>query len=405
MSKRTSGGGLDDAVNMDVMMDNMTDVVGTLLMVLIIVQLKVNNTINDIQSKLPEVTQQQVEDVQKTAAEQKKQVELAKAELTKTPPVDKQMVVQIKAKQDDIKHYETTLSKSNVNLLDLEKLEKQLEEKRKQVDAEKMAVAKLIDEREMLKGLLDQKPVTEEPPAKIVRMPAAREIPAEAQLIRVLCANGKVYLIDPSLMKKITMYAFNKSKLSLIHTRGPVAQGKDNNIYDHEKTAALLNKRSLGNVNFDLTFPVIRTQERLRMEIRPKPSAGEAPQDLGSTGSEFVRFLRVMKTNPRGVCWFLVFKDSFETYLAAREVCDKIGVPAGWEMYGSPFQIETLYDFKVNLLEKPAPQPQCRRDSRAEEDDRLTTQARRASEGITSQARRASEGITSVEFSLANASG
>src|SRR5688500_7038172 len=41
MSKRKMEGGIEDAINMDVMMDNMTDVVGTLLLVLIIVQLKV----------------------------------------------------------------------------------------------------------------------------------------------------------------------------------------------------------------------------------------------------------------------------------------------------------------------------------------------------------------------------
>ncbi|MDX1944660.1 MAG: hypothetical protein SFU86_04570 [Pirellulaceae bacterium] len=355
MSKRSPDGGLDDAVNMDVMMDNMTDVVGTLLMVLIIVQLKVNNTINDIQSKLPEVTQQQVEAVQQNAAEQKKQVELAKAELAKKPPVDKQIVAQIQTQQDNIKHYETTLSKSTVNLLDIEKLEKQLEEKRKQVQVEKMAMAKLIDEREMLKGLLDQKPVTEEPPAKVVRMPAAREIPAEAQLVRILCANGRVYLIDTALMKKIALYQFNKSRQALVHTAGPITGGKDTSIYDHEKTAALLNKRKLGNVSFDLNFPVVRTSDRLRMEIKPKPSAGETIPELAANNSQFSNFLRVLKRNPKGVAWFLVHKDSFETYLAAREVCDGIGVPAGWEMTGNPFLTEVIYDFKVNQLEKPPP--------------------------------------------------
>ena len=68
MSKRRLEGDLDDAVNMDVMMDNMTDVVGTLLMVLIIVQLKVNNTIDDIQSNLPKVTVAQVAEVKQRVA-------------------------------------------------------------------------------------------------------------------------------------------------------------------------------------------------------------------------------------------------------------------------------------------------------------------------------------------------
>jgi hypothetical protein len=65
--------------------------------------------------------------------------------------------------------------------------------------------------------------------------------------------------------------------------------------------------------------------------------------------------VRSVKRNPKGVVWFLVHPDSFETYLAARELCDQVGVPAGWEMWGAPFFIEYLTDFQVNRLEDPPP--------------------------------------------------
>ena len=46
---------LDESVNMDSMMDNMTNVVGTLLLVLIVVQLKIGMTANQIEESLANV--------------------------------------------------------------------------------------------------------------------------------------------------------------------------------------------------------------------------------------------------------------------------------------------------------------------------------------------------------------
>ena len=51
MAKR-SPANLDEGVNMDSMMDNMTNVVGTLLLVLIIVQMGVKNNADTVEEEL-----------------------------------------------------------------------------------------------------------------------------------------------------------------------------------------------------------------------------------------------------------------------------------------------------------------------------------------------------------------
>ena len=260
MSKRRLEGGLDEAINMDVMMDNMTDVVGTLLMVLIIVQLKVNISINNIQSNLPKVTQEQAEEMRERAADIEKSAAVA---------------------QEDLKRrHETTQEPNSVQILAVDELKAKLDERQKQIAAAKDEMTKLIDERERLKGLLDTTPVLEIPPAKIVRMPAAREIPEGAELVRVLVANGRVYYADMAFLKKQTLDAFYRGRNSLILTRGPASPDKDTNIYDHEKTAAFLTKRELGNREFKLEFPVIKTQNRIHMRIKPEPDAGESPEEF-----------------------------------------------------------------------------------------------------------------------------
>lgn len=57
---------LDESVNMDSMMDNMTNVVGTLLLVLIVVQLKIGMTANQIEESLANV---KAEDIAAAKAE------------------------------------------------------------------------------------------------------------------------------------------------------------------------------------------------------------------------------------------------------------------------------------------------------------------------------------------------
>jgi hypothetical protein len=352
--RRRNSDGLDEAVNMDVMMDNMTDVVGTLLMVLIIVQLKVNNTIDDIQSSLPKVTPEQVAAAQKATVELKKQVEQTEKQVVTFQPIDQRVYAEIAKKKENIRTYETTLKQNEVKLAAVDKLEKEIAEKKKLLAAAKAEAEKLLAEREKLQGLLETKEVTVVPPAKVVRMPAARDIPPGAELTRVLCANQEIYIVDTATLKKMALNAFSFQRKSLVRDIGSVVKGVDTTVYDHEKTAAALTKRKLGNTYFELAFPVVKTSDRIRMEIRPKEKTGEKAEDLGEFKSQFSTFLRAMKKNPKAVVWFAVYKDSLETYLAAREVCDRVGVPAGWQMTGSPFFVETLTEFKVNRLEEPS---------------------------------------------------
>lgn len=335
MSKRRLEGGLDEAINMDVMMDNMTDVVGTLLMVLIIVQLKVNVSIDNIQSNLPKVTQEQAAEAKQQAAAIEESVHVAQEELKRK--------------------FETTPQQNDVNLLALDELKAKLDERQKQIEAAKLELTTLLDEREKLKGLLENTPIPMPPPAKIVRMPAAREIPEGAELLRVLCCNGRIYNANTAYWKQEALEAFYKSRNSLILTRGPFSPDKDTNIYDHEKTANLLTKRGIGNREFRLEFPVVKTQNRIHMQIKPEPEGGESPEEFNSSKSKFIRSLRLAKRDPRAVIWFLVFNDSFETYLQARDLCDQVGVPAGWELNGSPWLAENLNEFETNVITPPPP--------------------------------------------------
>lgn len=67
MAKRSQN--LDEGINMDSMMDNMTNVVGTLLLVLIIVQMGVKSTADQVEEELANVTPQQVQQAKQQLAQ------------------------------------------------------------------------------------------------------------------------------------------------------------------------------------------------------------------------------------------------------------------------------------------------------------------------------------------------
>ena len=52
---------------------------------------------------------------------------------------------------------------------------------------------------------------------------------------------------------------------------------------------------------------------------------------------------------------FWVNPDSFNTYLLARKIADKAGVPAGWEVRWNKDYRVTIQDVEVRRLEEPPP--------------------------------------------------
>ena len=354
MRKGTGDSGLDDAVNMDVMMDNMTDVVGTLLMVLVIVQLQVNNTMNNIESSLPKVTQQEMQQAQREAEETREELAKLKQAVEAAEPVPELDEASLAQARADLRRFELTSDQDNATLMETDKLKEELAAKQKLVDAEKQAVALLLDERERLKALLDTTPIPKVQPAKVVRIPQAIEIPPTAVYVDVLCAHGGVYGCDLGALEDLVKKSLAANKSKLLRETANDAKGKGDLVFDHEKTLEFLNGQEIDTQYFVLKFPLYKTRDILRMEAHPKERAGEDPS---KRGSKFTKMLGDVKRSGNAVVWFRVMPDSFETYLQAREMCDRMSVPAGWELTNSPVFLKDIVGIQVNRLEEPPPPP------------------------------------------------
>ncbi len=182
------------------LMDTMTNVVGVLIIVLVMVGISIANAVKNILSDLPPVTPE----------EYQKMLEVVK-ELP-PPPADPKKIEEekklaeqkLKKAIEDLKTIDVSAVESQMKFMDLETFRKKLEDARKLRTAQKAAVDKLIAEVERLKALLDQTPVFKPDPPTYVRLPNPRPFPKDPNETRVLVASqGVLFLNEKEFIKPV----------------------------------------------------------------------------------------------------------------------------------------------------------------------------------------------------------
>ncbi len=335
---------------MDSMMDNMTNVVGTLLLVLIIVQMGVKNNADTVEEELAKVTPQQVQQA-------KQQLALAKTTAEKTGANQEAISQKAKSKQDDLRAFETTLEQKGIKVRDFETLQKDLIAKRDAEKSEKQVVAGLLGERDNLRATLDKTPAPKGPPPIDVRVPVAKAVPPGAFMYRVLCLSNKVYMISDFGWRTRVWTELEKEKNSLRHDK-PHPDGKTF-LFDHLNTVNWLNGKKYADEYVELRFPLNTnsTTDRVNMQILPRADGGETAEQVDDPDSNFRKTLVKLRANPKAVCWFWIHPTGVAAYHAAREQCSRYGIPAGWEFYGATSHSENLSQFVVNRFKEPPPPP------------------------------------------------
>jgi hypothetical protein len=258
-----------------------------------------------------------------------------------------------------------------VKLLDLDEIRQRLEASKNQRDAKKNGTDRLLAEIDKLKALLDATPVYKPPPPTVVRMPNPRPMPEKAVLQRFLVANGRVLYLNDDEFMKLVLAEIEKNEKSLINSEVPVKDAagavvmikdrfgkmvpRTKVILDQKKLAAHFDKLRIGTRELKLELVVTPTSARIPMRLTPSPEAGETTEQIKNPAAVFQRAMRKFKTEPDNVVWFLVYKDSVDTYLAAREIADQAGVPAGWELYATNYYQRPITAYEVDYTPPKAP--------------------------------------------------
>lgn len=367
MAKRRHGH--DEELPFVALMDTMTNVVGVLIIVLVMIGISLANSVSKILSELPPVTKEQLQ-------------KLLKEVVDKTPKEDpkkidedtKKLEQDLKKNLEALKSMDLSAEKQNVKLMDLDALRKQLDERKKERDVKKADVEKQLAELDKLKALLDTTPVYTPPPATIVKLPNPRPMPQNAVIQRFLVANGRInYLNDEEYLKLVTKQIETNMK-TLINREeriktatGAPAMVKDKSgkmvpqtkiVLDQKKLNELFNRLRIGTRELKLELIPVPTSPRIPFRLTPtSPEAGDDLAQVKNPASVFQRLMRKFKSEPNTVVWFHVYKDSMDLFLNAREVPDQLGVPVAWDIYGTPYFAKTIAQFEVDFTPPKAVPP------------------------------------------------
>lgn len=353
------------------LMDTMTNVVGVLIIVLVMVGIGLARTVNKVLSELPPVTKEEFAKIKQDYDATKPKEDPKKVEEDTV-----KLAEELKKKELEKKELDRDKDK-RPKLVDTDDLMKQLEARQKERDTKKATIDKLLADVDAMKARLDQTPVYVPPPAMIVKLPNPRPMPEKAEIHRFLVAGGKVLYINELQLQELvenelkraesTMAVSKESpkgpdgKPVMVRDRSGRMQPLRKVVYDPKKVNDLFARIKLQNR--DLRVEVVTTPNngRIPMKLIPQPNSGETIDQARKIVSQFQTVLKKMKIDPQAVCWFYVFKDSIGTYLDARDIVDQIGVPAGWELTGNAFFNRQLPpEFAVTFTAPPPntnPQP------------------------------------------------
>ena len=356
----------DEELPFVALMDTMTNVVGVLIIVLVMIGIGLAKSVKKVLSELPLVSEEEHVQLKE---------ELAKIDTSRDPA---EVAAETAKLQKDLekvvealKEAETAQAKNPIVLEDLDKLLKQIDSLRKERDQRKLTVTELLAEIDKLKIKLDTTPAYVPPPGIAIRLPNPKPMPEQAELQRVLVSEGKlVFLREKDFAKAVEEELKNGN--SDYTTRRETVKGPDGKvlmkkgstgqpapvrklIFDPLKMANFFTRANVGNRDVKVEVAQIPSSPNIQLNLTLKPTGGETVEQARKMSSAFRSQLHALKANPKSVIWFHVCKDSIPAYLGARDLVDLDGIPVGWEMWDKPtftHRISPEY-----LVEYTAPPP------------------------------------------------
>ena len=341
----------DEGVNLDSLMDALTNVVAVLILVLLLVQADVSQKVVQFLEGLLPATPEEVVASQDKVRELEKNKIIKENMLTQEAPKPEQ----VEAERRQLALLDENVKTNEDLLADLEELKKLEKKSRQERDAEAKKTKTIQDEIARLEALLDETPVLKVEPT-IVGIPASRPVPKNAEIYHALVINDRVHFIDPYTPLKLFEDEFKKQKRHFPNERIK-RQGSDRYIY---RSGPIL--KHFENVEFknsrNQKIKLVANPVATRMQIVVSPdlkAGGTSMEDLKKKDNSFAKILYKLSGNIRSVLMFHVHPNSFNTYLQARRVTDKARVSAGWEVKPMSSYYIRIDDVEIRREKEPPP--------------------------------------------------
>lgn len=356
------------------LMDTMTNVVGVLIIVLVMIGLGLARSVKKVLSELPLVSEEEHQVLKK---------EMAAFEKLRDP---KEVQEQMKKLEEELQKMQAQLEpmqekqlRNPVILNDLDALKKKLEEARKERDQRKLFIDTLLAEIDKLKQRLDTTPRYVAPPAVGVRIPSSQPMPDKAEIHRFLLTAGKLMYISPEEFQDKVENELSKGLREItlkqeipkdptgkpVMRRGPTGMmvPDKRTICDPAKLGAFFESKRLSNRDMKVVVGQWRDSDRIGMTLVAKPEGGETIEELLKPASRARAQIEKIAKDNRAVFWIHISLDSIPQYLQLRELIDSpkyAHIPVGWELTDQPLFTVLLPhpEFQVPAVPRaPAPPP------------------------------------------------
>ena len=344
------------AGSLDSLLDTMTNVVGILVILLVVTQLGVRDAVRRIaasDSVRPETLEKARSDLQQAMQRRADLIVQVRSLRTGDSAAELRRVRRELADvRADVTVLEQTRSErlagQQAQLAEAQRrIEQQLRQQREQIDRLLRRIKDDLAKLAQLEARLEERPRDPAIPAKVVHLPNPRPAPEAAEPITFICREGRIATVALESFldraRKRADYAVRSKRLD----RNPEAG------IDCAEIVKAFEREKIRDVNFDAQF-AYRGRYPFLVFAR-RPAWGESTEQIERQQSRYQQFIKRIQPQ-RHYLRFLVWPDSFETYLAARQIATDRGLLAGW----TPQTIAGEYEVRLGgtLRCGPPPKPQ-----------------------------------------------
>lgn len=305
--------------NHDLLMQTLMNVVGVLIVLLALMQLKAKDAVSQMATTPDSATLEQLASLEKSVVDTQANIAKRKEEVQAVEGTVAETRARLEATRAEI----VSLSSSVPPPLpgddgQLQVRRAKIEEQHKLAESLKATKTELDAKKgELEASIKAAPPKAEQRPPLSINPPNPRPALARTVPYDFVCRHGRIVPLNEEALRKNAVNRMKRAANELDREGG----------IDCEALRSLFEKEDFGNAYFRLKVAAEGT--KLKLLIEHKENVGDTAQTVGNSDSLFQTRLKEIDST-RQYLRFRVYPDSFEVYLAAREALGS-RMAAGWQ--------------------------------------------------------------------------
>ncbi len=345
-------------LNLDSLLDTLTNVVGFLVILLALMQLGVGDAVERIREKNPEAFGINENDIKKAREKAqaltilKKKLEEQKQNLEEKLKIEKAALsAEMAARNQNIQLPQVAMS--------IEEVRKLIDQLKKKIPELETQFANLDKELARITALLDKTPDQKMPAGTFISLPDPHPVDEGYEPVYFFCKNNRLICMNLQAIQKAARDRIVSNK-STFRWKDPNAKQASEIIeYDGKKITDSFNKSPLISNEFKVKIRTYDQSKSIILLLEAVEGSGETKDRIVTGTSKFrAAITTISSRKQKKFAQFLVHPDSFDIYLEARAIANKYKIPAGWHiLYGNAWSTSINQPIQVHQMVVPPPPP------------------------------------------------